>query len=577
MIIKRAIFCILFFLFIFNGKAQEIIEHEKRIYVSPEGLLYIQKELPVYLRIGTSPDDDAKSYLLRSQETSSYSNPMYFDTEGYNTVRSPSAVDTVTKKLVYPLRDIIFEVYTDSRPPVTKANYGDQFTYRKDNKLYLKGNIGITLESKDQISGVNKIYYSLDGAPFQEYTEQLKLTNEKEYMLKFYAIDNVGNREELNIVNLVIDASKPVTEIKISGDQYEDVLSGRTQIALTANDENGINAIYYVLDNNQVKEYKNPVYTKYLSEGEHTLQFFSYDNVKNKEDTNTFAFFVDKTPPTIVEELVGNSIIANGKEFSSGRSKLKLTTFDNKAGVKEVYYSINDEDYHLYEKPFYLSVSGNLKISSYALDNVNNKSTEDQEASKSSLPYIDLSGPLLKHSFSGPVFTSRDSVFINQQTKIILKASDNESGIENIKYAVDNGDLKLYETPFSIKEEGVHKVDITAIDKVDNSNNNSFTVVVDNTGPEIYSRFSVPKTGTKMFEGKELNVYPGYVVLFLAATDMVAGFQKIFYRLNQLPEKPYEGYIDNFAKGKNVKVTIKAMDKLGNSTEEIVEFATNLD
>jgi len=59
------------------------------IYVDAEGKLYINQQLPVYLWISTSPEENAPAYRLTSDSSKSYSNPMYFDTEGRNTIRSP--------------------------------------------------------------------------------------------------------------------------------------------------------------------------------------------------------------------------------------------------------------------------------------------------------------------------------------------------------------------------------------------------------------------------------------------------------------------------------------------------------
>lgn len=133
--------------------AQEPLKHEKRIYVSPEGEIFIQKQLPVYLRISTSPDKNTESYLLRSEHSKKYTNPMYFDTEGINTIRSPSAVDTSTLRPIYPLEDIIFEVYADSKPPKTSLIFGDAYLYKKDGKFYCGNAAEITLTAFDNNSG----------------------------------------------------------------------------------------------------------------------------------------------------------------------------------------------------------------------------------------------------------------------------------------------------------------------------------------------------------------------------------------------------------------------------------------
>lgn len=561
--------------FLTNSLSQQKLIHEKKMYVSPEGKLYIQKDLPVYLRLSTSPDENASSVLLRSEETSAYSNPMYFDTEGYNTLRSPSAIDTATKQPVYPEQDIIFEVYADSRTPVTKIDYGSTTIYEENEKIYVNGKVEIQLSARDATSGVAEIYYSIDKSDYKTYQDPLVLNEEKEFELKYYAVDNVGNAEDVTKVNLVLDKSNPVTKIEIEGDQHENNLSGNSKIILEA-DDNGIGTqkIFYILDDNPEKEYKYPIHTKYLRQGAHTLKYFAKDKVNNKETIQEYEFYVDKTPPTIVEEVIGKSFVANGKEFSSGRSKLKLTTFDNKSGVKEVFYSINGEEYKKYDKPFYLSnSSGNLIIKTYALDNVNNKTTNEEQSSKSSIPFIDLAGPALYHEFVGPVFNLRDTIYISHKTKILLKARDSESGLQRIEYNIDNQDFIEYTKPIVLDKEGFHEIFFNGYDNVDNSNRGSIAVMVDTTGPEIFSRFSMPPVNSSGSPDMA-DQYPDHVVLFLSATDVFVGFDEMLYSVNGDKERQCNGSVKNFTKNKNYFIKVKAFDKLGNEKENVIEFNT---
>src|SRR4030065_2219815 len=82
---------------IIQSFCQVIPEHEKKIYISPDGKIYYNKSLPAYVFISTSPENNAPAYLLHSEATPKFTNPMYFDTEGKNTLKSPSAVDTTTR------------------------------------------------------------------------------------------------------------------------------------------------------------------------------------------------------------------------------------------------------------------------------------------------------------------------------------------------------------------------------------------------------------------------------------------------------------------------------------------------
>ena len=106
----------LFFItcFCLNLFAQEELNHEKKIYKN-EGKVYVNKALPLYLSISTSPDGSNGEVL--DGKDPKYSSPMYLDSEGYNTIRTPWKVDPETKKVVYPKEEVIFELYADSKPP----------------------------------------------------------------------------------------------------------------------------------------------------------------------------------------------------------------------------------------------------------------------------------------------------------------------------------------------------------------------------------------------------------------------------------------------------------------------------
>ena len=559
-------------------QGQDQLKHEKKIYVSPGGKMYINKALPLYVRIATSPDDSAKTWLLHSEQTARYSNPMYLDTEGYNTFRSPSAVDTVTKKPVYPLQDIIFEVYSDSRAPLTTIGYGDARTYSKEGRLYVNGAVSVTLKAADAMSGVENIYYSIDNASYIKYSVPLDLENEKQYNIKYYAVDNVGNVEKLHETILNIDKSAPVSGWEVSGDLYEDMISNRSKIILKSEDAAGIGVdnIYYKMDDGTEKKYVSPILAAYLSQGEHTMKFYATDKVGNKEEENIFEFYVDKTPPVIVQEIIGKSFFTGGKEYSSGRNQLKLTTFDNKAGIKEVWYSLNKGEYRKYDKPVYLTdVTGRLTVSAYALDNVNNRTESIETGDKTTIPYVDLAGPNIKHKFSGPVFIFRDTVFVSLKTSIMLTAEDSESGLERIEYRVDDDPVTLFENEFSVKEPGIHNVYITAYDNVENTGTSEFVLVVDNNGPEIFATFSINPSGTLTLKDKVLDVYPGHVVLFLSSTDDIVGFDQMLYSINDAQEKSYAGGIGNFSSIGEYKVRIRAKDKLGNETTKEIAFFVN--
>jgi len=555
-------------------EAQEPLKHAKKIYRSPDGKLYANKALPIYFKIATSPGDNAESYLLMPAEDSKkYANPMYFDTEGYNTFRSPSKVDTVTKQVVYPVEDIIYEIYSDSKAPLTKFSMGQSNHFLKDGIYYFNEKIKIKFEAKDETSGVETSYYSLNGTAFQALQSDVELNEEKQYAIKYYSVDNVGNAEDVKEIKIVIDITNPETKLTAEPDKYENIVSPRTKISLEGSDNSSlVKQTLYSIDNGAFRKYTSPINISALKEGEHTIAYYSVDNVGNEESKKEFQFYLDKTPPMVVDEMIGNTFITNGKEYSSGRSKIKLTAMDNKSGVKEIRYSISDGEFQVYTQPFYLSKSGKLKIQTFAIDNVNNQIINTIMTDKSNISYVDLSGPKMGHSFTGANFQSKDTVFITKNTKIQLAASDDASGFNRITYNIDNGEINPYTQPFVINKEGAHTITYTGYDNVENTSVNSFICVEDNIGPEIFFRFSILSDKQKTVDGNLYDVYPEHVVLFLSSTDSSVGFDKMFYSINGQAKKPYTSLITGFQGGKGYKVTVTSVDKLGNESEKSIEF-----
>ena len=275
----------------------------------------------------------------------------------------------------------------------------------------------------------------------------------------------------------------------------------------------------------------------------------------------------------MISEVVGNTFIANGKEYFSGRTKLKLVALDNKAGVKEILYSVNGGQYTLYEEPFFLTQAGNLDIDVLAIDKVNNKQTiEEISGNSKNRSYVDLSGPNLSHSFSGPSFEINDTTYLNGTSKIILTGTDSESGFKEIDWQLNSGSLETYDGPISIVGEGFYNITFNGYDNLQNSNTSNALVYIDNTGPDIFNRFSIESSKVREIDGDELTVYPPHVVLFLSATDKHAGLDNITYRVNGSGDLAYRGLIQDFKKNTKYTITVNVTDKLGNENAKEVKF-----
>lgn len=552
--------------------AQEQFKHEKKMYKSPQGRLYINKVLPVYVWVSTSPDPNAPKQRLESEDSRAYVNPLYFDTEGYNTVRTPSKVDTITKKPLIPLQDIIFEVYADSYAPETHSAMEGATLFAEKKTLYAGAGLKFALTASDLLSGVEQVYISVDSGAFAPYTAPLVCDKEKKWRIAYYSVDNVGNPEQTVIKTFIVDLTAPTTQLTTLGNFSNNILSGNAALKLSSEDNlSGIKKILYSIDGKAEQLYTSPVPMIFISEGEHTFSYRAIDNVNNKETKQDFTFFVDKTPPMVIDELLGDSYFVNGKEYTSGRTKLKLTAVDNKAGVKEIRYTVDGKNYNTYTEPFYMpNNQGNLAVQYYASDNVNNISGSTQSANKQHITYMDMSGPRLSYQYIGATFRNRDTVFIGAKTGIVLYGRDDESGLHHIEYAINNEKTEQFKEAFYIKKAGKYEVSYTGYDNVNNSNRSRFNFVVDEDGPEIFERFSIDPISRKFGD----NVYPSYVVLFLSATDSQSGLSKIYYSINGSKMQPYLGLIQGLQKNSKYKVKVKGYDMLGNEKEKSFTFYT---
>ena len=546
--------------------AQQQPEHILKPYQASDGKLYWPAELPVYIKLSASPEDEAESHLMKSERSAEYVDPYFFDTEGINFIRTKWAINKKTKESVWPLEEVLWEVYRDGTAPETELKLNNSNYLTKGDQLIGKDELKIHLLAKDELSGLDRVYFSINGEPFEEYQSEIILSTEAEYLLKYYSVDQVGNAEPVKSQKIILDLSAPATSFYYEGPAHDDIISSKTRIGLKSEDAIfSSSKIFYVLDENDTIHYKGLIEAGSMAEGEHNIVFFSQDNLGNLEKSQSRTFFVDKTAPFITSDVLGDLYISNGKEYSSGRTRIKLVALDNKAGIEGIYYSVNDGDYQRYENPFFLSgQSGSQSIRFYAVDQVGNKSMSSTGSEKGSAPYLDLAGPSLGSEFKGPTFITRDTVFVNSNTKINLFGSDPESGLHKIMYQVDGSLETEYDNPFQLSGSGLHIIDFIGFDNVSNTNRSRLSVILDELGPEIESTPSISAIGQQEINGKNLPVYSSHVMFYLSALDKTVGVEDIAYSINGNPDIIYHQPIKNFKPGEVYRIVVKATDKLGN-------------
>jgi hypothetical protein len=554
-----------------EAAAQEPQPHEKGAYVDSLNRYYQQADLPLYLYVSHKPD--GKPTQLSDQDHADKPNavePIYLDGHGKHYFRH---VDAIHKK------EQNFVVYADGVAPESSIQFSGAPHYAKNGQHFYGKGLKVALSTRDEMSGIAGLYHSLNGEAYNAYAVA-DFAKEGDFKYRYYAVDHVGNAESAKTSIFTVDLTAPKTYYNVVGINQEGVISTSTKIYLTAEDAvAGVAKTFYRLDDGEFRPYTDGnIPFAILPDGNHSITFYSVDHVDNKEQEQTFQFYLDKTAPIMSADVLGDKFVVGDKVYFSGRTKLKLTAVDNKAGIKEVFYAIDGTDFQQYQEPFYLpGVAGEHVIRYYALDNMQNQGAGnssyryDEYRHNVSKVYVDLTGPVLGFKYVGEQFQKGDTIYLSARTKIQLNATDPESGLQYIAYNLDGqGGEQTYSAPFSIEASGTHVVEFFGYDNVNNRNAERFTLVVDNTPPDIASQFSVSPAAQ---EG-EVPVYPSYATIFLSATDTQTGYERITYSLNGAPEVVYAKPIQGLKKGEAYTLTIKAVDKLGNERVVEVRFRT---
>ncbi len=569
-----------------NSFAQQPKVHTKTRYIDEQGRYFQHVSLPVYLFLSTSAEGEEK-VRLQTTTKNPHQAAFYLDGHGKHFIRHPM---TKGKEAGSEIR---FVIYADGIAPSSSIKFEHAPAYYHPEKKIQFFGKGLTasLSAADEMSGVQQIYSSLDKADYQEYQGTVRFEKEKEYLYQFYSVDRVGNAEKPQAHRFVVDLTPPVSVPNLKIDLLGDIISPRTQIALSATDAGaGVKRIEYKIDDETLfRPYTSPFDLRTLSDNEHVITYRAIDNVGNVEQEKTLPIYLDKDPPIVNSEILGDRFVVGGRTYFSGRTKLKLQALDNKSGVQDIYYSIDGGKYEKYEDAFYLPTkAGNHFVNYYAIDKVGNKGSGRFERDVTSM-YMDLTGPKLSFNFLGKTFTMRDTVYISDRTQISLSAFDAESGVQQISYNLqgqdDNSEIDYLGTPFTISKEGLHEIMFFGYDNVNNRNRQKFHFIVDKTGPQIFAHFSVKPTEQRILSAVSpnapvaassgiINVYPKHVAVFLAATDEKVGYDRIYYKLNGGAEQLYTVPITNFPAGKLNTLTIRAIDKLGNESIEEMQFQT---
>jgi large repetitive protein len=348
----------------------------------------------------------------------------------------------------------------------------------------------VQLTGQDELSGIAKTYYSINGSEFVEGTSVV-VEEEGTNEISYYSVDEAGNKEEVKTTEIKIDKTAPTT----SSDVTETWVQNDVTFTLSAVDEHsGVKRTYYSINGSEYVEGTSFVVEQ---EGINEITYYSVDDVGNKEEVKTAQVKIDKTAPTTSSD--------GPETWVQDDVTVTLTVADEHSGVAKTFYSINGTEY-VEGTTVVVPNEGVNEISFYSVDAVGNK-----EEVKTAEVKIDKTAPAT--SSNEPV------EWVNEDVLVTLAAADEHSGVSTTYHSINGSDY-VEGTSFVVVNEGINEISYYSVDAVGNKEEVKTTKVkIDKTAPQ--TSHNAPEGWVKED-----------VPVTLTSSDGLSGAEQTYYSIN---------------------------------------------
>jgi len=372
------------------------------------------------------------------------------------------------------IEDIRFlSVIVDGEAPmVSYAVAGSSFA--ADNVMYVAAGSTVTLVSSDTASGVSALSYAVNGdTAASSGIAEIYLSSAGAYAIGYSAGDNVGNVMAHGLLSVYVDATAPVSALLLSGShEIAPWYTSGVVAELSSSDmASGVQRALYRLDGSSFAVYAAtfPV----LSEGGHSLEFYSIDNVLNAENPRLVHFGIDISTPEATYTLMP---VPNADGWNNAAVNVVFTGTDVVSGL--AYCSSS------------FTVTGEgagIPVSGYCSDYAGWTSTAVFALN------IDTTVPL---SQAGLAAVAGRNGWLVSPAVVQVTSTDSLSGLKNLYYSLDGSSFTLYSSSFPVTGEGEHRLKYYAVDKAGNTEaEKSLELKLDLAAPSVVAVSSPAANG----------------------------------------------------------------------------------
>lgn len=224
--------------------------------------------------------------------TASVTPDIILSTEGANQSAVGTAIDAAGNSASFT----VDKINIDKSAPASTVD----FSGTKGNNDWFTGDVGIKFSASDNLSGIDTINFSLDGADFQK-GNSLVVSSEGEHSVRYYSQDKAENKEGIKEAKIKIDKNPPIVSINSpQSRQYLDnkVLDIKYSVQDSAT-KNTSTSIFY--DGKNYSSKNIDLSLEHL--GIHSLSAVSHDEAGNKSAEAKVNFEVTTSIVAIISNI----------------------------------------------------------------------------------------------------------------------------------------------------------------------------------------------------------------------------------------------------------------------------------
>jgi len=336
--------------------------------------------------------------------------------------------------------------------------------------------INVTMTPLDATSGLDFTAYAVDGLTWQNYSGTFQITADGVHTLEFYSQDMAGNAEPMHSLNLKVDQNAPVTLETESGTIGDNNwYTSEVNVSLASSDSaSNVESTMYRVNQGSWRVYSGAV--PLTADGVYSIDYYSQDVSGNQEQMRTANVKVDTTPPMLAIDQV------TGTAYASSKVTISWVGSDDMSGVGYFETSLDGA----------AAVNQDASTTSVVLDSLTDGThtvtvTAVDMAGLRTMKTIDFivdtKAPV---TVAVPSGKSGQNGWFLSNADMTLTAADETTGIDSIKYRIDDGPWMTYPGRFTISQNGRHTVEYYSIDKIGNrEGTKNVVVLIDLVAPDL--------------------------------------------------------------------------------------------